>query len=98
MAQRRHHNNKRQKPHIAAPHAARPPVAAYERKAPVTYGKPVILLEDDQKVTFIYSAGQWTRHEKTIAECRVDCQVKELSQKINGMTRYEVCSPLATTA
>ncbi|MGD9724431.1 MAG: hypothetical protein AB7O59_24260 [Pirellulales bacterium] len=66
-----------------------------ERKAPVVYGKPFVLLEDDQKGTFIYSAGQWVRHTRSIAECRLDCQVKELAQKINGMTRYEICSPLS---
>jgi hypothetical protein len=97
MAQRRHHNAKRQKPRAGAPHpaAVRQPVAAAEKKPPITYGKPFVLLEDDQKDTFIYSAGQWVRHAKTIAECRRDCQVKELAQKINGMTRYEVCSPLS---
>jgi hypothetical protein len=35
------------------------------------------------------------RHSRSIAECREDCQVKELAQKINGMTRYEICSPVA---
>ncbi len=58
------------------------------------YGKPFVLLEDSQKETFIYNGNQWVPHSKTIAECRQDSQVKQLPQKINGMTRYEVCSPL----
>jgi hypothetical protein len=72
-----------------------PPVPTFERKPPVRYGKPFILLEDTQKSTFIFNGGQWVRHTKSIAECRLDCQVKELAQKINDMTRYEVCAPLS---
>jgi hypothetical protein len=101
MGQRgRHHSNKRQKPRAASQHAptVRAAPAVAEKKPPVAYGKPFVLLEDGQKETFIYNGGQWTRHAKTIAECRLDCQVKELAQKINGMTRYEICSPLSTTA
>jgi hypothetical protein len=100
MGQRSHHNNKRQKPRAAAHHPAilKTPPAAVEKKPPVAYGKPFVLLEDNQKDTFIYEAGQWVPHAKTIAECRVDCQVKELAQKINGITRYEICSPIASTA
>ncbi len=94
MGQRRHHLNNRSKSRGGAA-AVRPPVAAIERKVPVRYGKPFILLEDAQKSTFIYSGAQWVSYEKTIAECRTDCQVKELPQKINGMTRYEVCDRLA---
>jgi len=96
----RHHNNKRQKPRVHTPQATtlKGPPAVVEKKPPVEYGKPFIVLEDDQKSTFIYKGGQWLRHTTTIAECRHDCQVKELPQKINGMTRYEVCSPLAVTA
>jgi hypothetical protein len=70
------------------------PVAVAERKPPVVYGKPFVVLEDSQKSTFVYSGGQWVPHTKSIAECRQDCRVKELAQKINGMTRYEVCSPV----
>ncbi len=69
--------------------------AVIEKKPPVVYGKPFVVLEDGQKDTFIYQGGKWVPHTKTIAECREDCQVKELSQKINGMTRYEICSPVA---
>jgi hypothetical protein len=100
MGQRSHHQNKRQKPRAAAHHPAivRAPTAAVEKKPPVVYGKPFVLLEDNQKDTFIYAAGQWVPHTKTIAECRVDCQVKELAQKINGITRYEICSPIPSTA
>lgn len=100
MGHRNRHHGKRQKPRAAArqPAPLRAPVAVAEKKPPVTYGKPFVLLEDDHKCTFIYNAGQWRPHTKTIAECREDCQVKELAQKINGMTRYEVRSPLSITA
>jgi hypothetical protein len=30
----------------------------------------------------------------SIAECRENCQVQELPQKVNGMTRYEIRYPL----
>jgi hypothetical protein len=99
MGQRHHHHNKRSKPRAASsPPAARAPVATFERKPPVQYGKPFILLEDGEKATFVYTAGKWVRHTKSIAECRIDCQVNELAQKINGMTRYEVCPPLPSHA
>jgi hypothetical protein len=91
-----HHGNKRQKARSAAP----PPPAlrvqpTSERKPTIVYGKPFIVLEDDRKETFVYSGGRWVQHSKSIAECRQDSQVKELPQKINGMTRYEICSPLS---
>ena len=65
---------------------------------PVVYGKPFVVLEDTQKGTFVYQGGQWIPHTRTIAECRKDSQVKELAQKINGMTRYEVCSSVTVTS
>jgi hypothetical protein len=69
-----------------------------EKKPPVTFGKPFVLLEDLDKSTFVYKGGQWIPHSATIAECRQDCQVKELPQKIKGMTRYEICPPVPTIA
>ena len=99
MVRRDRHQGKRQKPRAATPTSNfRAPVPVIERKLPVAYGKPFVVLEDGQKRTFIYAAGQWIPHAKTIAECRQDCQVKELAQKINGMTRYEVASPVALNA
>jgi hypothetical protein len=97
MGRRDRHQSKRQKPRAAATAANfRAPVPVLERKRPVAYGKPIVVLEDGQKHTFVYAGGQWIPHSKTIAECRQDCQVKELAQKINGMTRYEVASPVAS--
>jgi len=96
MAQRKRFDNKRQKPHLrtAAP-MRREPLAPHVKKAPTEYGKPFILLEDAQKKTFGYQGGAWVPHSMTIAECRQDdCQVKELPQKVNNMTRYEVRCPL----
>jgi hypothetical protein len=46
----------------------------------------------------VFNAGQWVQYQKSIAQCRQDCQVKELPQRINNMTRYEVCEPLASGA
>ncbi len=94
----RHHGNKPRKPRAAhQPPALRSVAIAAEKKPAVVYGKPFIVLEDVEKDTFIYNGGRWTRHTRSIAECRQDSQVKELSQKINGMTRYEVCSPLQSS-
>jgi hypothetical protein len=73
------------------------PVATAEpriKKADIEYGKPYILLEDINKDVFEYKGGAWVAHPRTISECRVDCQVKELPQKVNKMTRYEVRSPV----
>ena len=98
MAQKNRHGSKRPKPHTAAHAAAfRAPPAPPEKKVPVVYGKPFVVLEDTQKGTFVYQGGQWIPHSRTIAECRKDSQVKELAQKINGMTRYEVCSSVTVT-
>lgn len=67
-----------------------PPVVAREI---VVYGKPFIVLEDKEKNTFIYKAGAWVPHTESIAECRQTCQVKELPQQLNRMTRYEIRCP-----
>ena len=63
-------------------------------KPPVQYGKPFILLEDSDKKTFEYKSGARVPYTMSIAECRQDCQVKELPQKVNRMTRYEVRCPV----
>jgi hypothetical protein len=52
------------------------------------------VLEDEQKNTFVFSAGAWVPHSHTIAECRQECQVTALAQKVNNMTRYEVRAPV----
>ncbi|MGC3968487.1 MAG: hypothetical protein QM775_14250 [Pirellulales bacterium] len=70
-----------------------PPPPPVQRPAPQpkpVYGPPFILLEDERKNTFEFVGGAWVPYARTIAECRLDCQVKELSQKVNKMTRYEV--------
>ena len=59
----------------------------------VAYGKPFIVMEDEAKKTFVYKAGSWVEFEFSIAECRQSCQVKQLAQKVNRMTRFEVRSP-----
>jgi hypothetical protein len=98
MAQRNRFNNaKRQKPHLRTTPSITPREERVipERKAPTQYGKPFILLEDANKNTFEYQGGAWVPHTMTIAECREACQVTELPQKVNRMTRYEIRSPLA---
>lgn len=58
---------------------------------PKRYGKPVIVLEDARRQTFVFEGGSWVPYARTIAECRAElCQVKQLAQKVNNMTRYEV--------
>ena len=96
MAQRNRHSNKRPKPHVRAAQAAaqREVRVIPERKAPTQYDKPFTLLEDASKQTFEYQAGAWVAHSTTIAEYRVECQVSELPQKVNRMSRYEIRCPL----
>ena len=66
-----------------------------ERAAPVQYDKPMIVMEDQNKATFVYDGGAWVQHERTMADWRTDCLVKELPQRVRGMIRYEVRCPLA---
>lgn len=94
MAQHNRFSHKKQKVKGGQAPPVRSPVV-FERKAPVVYGKPVIMMEDEQKNTFIFKAGNWIPHEMSIADCRRECEVKELPQKVNRMTRYEVRFPIA---
>jgi hypothetical protein len=88
-----HHGNQPKRRSSSAPPTVRS-VPVLSPKPKVVYGQPIVLLEDIQKNVFIYRSGQWVQFDKSIAECRVNCQVTELSQKIKGMTRYEVCEPI----
>jgi hypothetical protein len=96
MVQKRRFHPARRDGRSAAPgiRGLREPPAVTERPAPVVYGKPFILLEDQEKNTFIFQAGQWVPHDASIAQCRQTCQVKELPQRVNRMIRYEVRRPL----
>ena len=87
-------HNKRQLARTdSATRGLRRPPEVTERPAPVVYGKPFIVAEDEQKNTFIFHGGSWVAYEASIAECRQTCQVKELPQRLNKMIRYEVRSP-----
>jgi hypothetical protein len=66
----------------------------YERKEKVEYGKPFIVMEDADKNTFAYDGSAWVPYSMSMADCRLQCQVKTLPQKVNGKTRYEVRAPL----
>jgi hypothetical protein len=68
-----------------------------EKKRPVVYGTVFILLEDEAKCTFQFENGAWIPFEMSIAECRRECLVKELPQKVNRMTRYEIRRPISAT-
>jgi hypothetical protein len=94
---KRSHGNRRQQSKTRRSHAP-PPLAPLEipaSKPPIEYGKPFTLLEDESKSTFEYKTGSWVPYAMTIAECRQQsCQVNQLPQKVNRMTRYEVRRPL----
>jgi len=96
MAQRQRFNRGKQKKTPVAVRAAmtRQPQPAYERKIPTQYGKPFVVLEDLNKNTFEYANGAWVPYSMSIAQCRQECQVKELPQKVNDKTRYEIRCPL----
>jgi hypothetical protein len=71
------------------------PLPTPSTRIPIRYGEPFTLLENESKATFEYKTGTWIPYTMTIAECRLNhCQVKELPQKVNSMTRYEVRLPL----
>lgn len=92
MAQRRRSNHQpRKQAARSAPSEPRLPPAP---KPPVVYGKAFTLLEDQGKQTFEYKSGSWVPFALTIAECRTTGQVKELPQKVNQMTRYEIRLPV----
>jgi hypothetical protein len=96
MGNKRSHNHRQQ---VRKPRAAHvPPIAPLAPpaiKRVFQYGKPFTLLEDESKATFEYKTGAWVRYSLSIAECREqNYKVNELPQKVNRMTRYEVCRPL----
>lgn len=98
MAQRPRYNPKRQKQAVVrrgAP-AVREPAIPYVPKPPVRYAAPFVLLEDADKNTFEYANGAWVPYAMSIAECKQTYQVKELPQKVNDKTRYEIRVPLGS--
>jgi hypothetical protein len=100
MAQRRRSHQPPRKKNARGPSTSTPsePRLPHVRKVPVVYGKPFILLEDVGRNTFEYKAGSWVPYAMSIAECRATCQVNELPQKVNQMTRYEVRLPITIDA
>jgi hypothetical protein len=55
-----------------------------------------VLLEDEDLKTLQFLNGAWVSYPKNIAECRLECEVKLLPQKVNRMSRYEVRCPIGT--
>lgn len=94
MAQRRPFDHQRQNRSARVPTIVKPIVTALPKVEPKRYGKPFVLLEDTAKQTFEFQNGAWVPYGRSIAECRTDCQVTQLAQKVNNMTRYQVCLPL----
>lgn len=64
-----------------------------EPVAPTVYGKAFIVAEDAQKNTFHFHGGAWVPYPESIAQAKLSCLVKELPQKLNNMTRYEIRVP-----
>ena len=95
MAQKRRFNPRAQRggrpPAPGTRMLQRPP--EFESQPAVVYGKPFIVLEDKEKNTFVYKAGNWVPYAESIAESRKTCQVKELPQRVNQMIRYELRCP-----
>ncbi|HEX4000962.1 MAG TPA: hypothetical protein VHX65_20625 [Pirellulales bacterium] len=99
MAQRRRgkqqqHRSGRPARRVAETAAAVERPAPWVKTAPIQYGKAVVVLEDESKNTFYFDQGAWVPYGASIAACRADCMVKELPQKVNRMTRYEIRRPL----
>jgi hypothetical protein len=64
------------------------------KAVPVVYGKAVVVLEDGEKNTFLFENGAWIPYGHTIAECKRNCLVEALPQKVKNMTRYEIRRPV----
>jgi hypothetical protein len=95
MARRQHFHSRRPKsPSPRRESIVREAPVARVPKPPVQYGAPFIVLEDTSKNTFEYANGAWVPFAMSIAQCKQSCQVKELPQKVNNKTRYEVRVPV----
>lgn len=90
MNQRRGNQNRPYRSGRGGARLPPPPPSPMPRSVPKQYGAPYVLLESKTKQTFIYQGGAWVEFGRTIAECRTDCLVKVLAQKVNDMTRYEI--------
>ncbi len=89
------HNRKRPSRPARSAVADAPAFEIPAKKPPVALGKAFVILEDESKVTFEYRSGAWVPFGRTIAQLREEGEAKELPQKINKMTRYEVRLPLS---
>lgn len=95
MARPNSSNNARQNRQARPPIVVNTSVSARPKLVPKLYGKPYVVMEDDRKQTFIFDGGAWVAYSRSIAQCREEqCQVKQLSQRVNKMTRFEVSDPL----
>lgn len=81
------------KPRRADGRPSRPEATSAVAKPTVTYGPTLVILEDPDGSTFEYKGGSWIPFGRSIAECRRDGVVKQLPQKVNKRTRFEVRLP-----
>jgi hypothetical protein len=97
MAPPNRFNNARKRPQRPArgPAVEKPAFEIPAAKPPTVYGKAFILLEDEQKQVFEYRSGAWVPYGSNIVQLKEAAEVKQLPQKINKMTRYEVRLPLS---
>ncbi len=90
-------NVKKKKKHLRTPgthSSSRTEQPVAEIKPRAVYGTAFVVLEDKAKNTFVYNGTNWVPHSMTMAECRLSCQVKELTQKLGDKNRYEVREPI----
>jgi len=71
------------------------PRPVYVLKEAVEYGDMFIVMEDAEKNTFSYNGAAWVAHSMSMAQCKAECLVKALPQKVGGKTRYEVRAPIS---
>jgi len=93
MAQKHRFHQQRNK-RAAGPPVMRRELPVYEPKPEVEYGKAFMVLEDATKQTFEFKDGEWVPFALSIAECKREGIVKELPQKVNKRTRYEIRMPV----
>ena len=96
MGQRNNHNRQppKRRGAASAPSHLKAAPATIPRPKAIEYGKPFVVLEDGRKNVFVIQDGKLVSHATSIADYRRNSRVKEMPQKIKGLTRYEICLPI----